>query len=264
MGFLHTGATFTADLNLVIQLLMGAALLFGMRLARQRRFRAHARCQATVMVLNLVMIALIMVPSFRLQVAPRIRKTTSDLYYTFPAIHAALGTIAELLGLYVVLVALGVKIVPRGLRFRNYRAWMRTTLVLWWLVIGLGVGTYVVWYMAETTTSAPPTQAAAVPTTTAPAPATAAVTSPPVAISLKNFEFTPPEITVPVGTTVTWTDTGGRHTVWTEDGYLKSDTLLTGNTYQKTFDKPGVYEYFCDFHGGKGTGMSGKITVVAK
>ena len=258
MGFLHTGATFTADLNLVVQILMGLALLWGMRLARQRRFRAHARWQATVMVLNLVMIALIMVPSFRQQVVPNVRKTTSDLYYTFPFIHAALGTIAELLGLYVVLVALGIQLVPRSLRFRNYRAWMRTTLFLWWLVIGLGVGTYIVWYVVDTSASSSATSAA--PAT----PAAAAAALPPVAISLKNFEFTPSEITIPVGTTVTWTDTGGRHTVWTDDGYLKSDTLLTGNTYQKTFDKPGVYDFFCDFHGGKGTGMSGKITVVAK
>jgi len=241
---------------------MGLALLFGMRLARQRRFRAHARCQATVMMLNLVMIALIMVPAFRRQVVPNVRKTASDLYYTFPFIHAALGTIAELLGLYVVLVALGVPFVPRGFRFRNYRAWMRTTLLLWWIVIGLGVGTYVFWYVVDTTASTAPAQTSA-PGVPARRP-TAAAAPPPVSISINNFEFTPPEMTIPAGTTVTWTDTVGRHVVWTEDGYLKSDTLVAGSTYQKTFDKPGVYEYFCDFHGGKGTGMSGKITVVAR
>ena len=34
-GFLGTGAPFGADLNLVVQLIMGSALLAGARLARQ-------------------------------------------------------------------------------------------------------------------------------------------------------------------------------------------------------------------------------------
>jgi len=61
-GFLGTGATFRADLNLVVQIAMGVALLVGMRLARKKNFRAHKYCQSAVMILNLLMIFLIMVP----------------------------------------------------------------------------------------------------------------------------------------------------------------------------------------------------------
>src|SRR5437899_11288476 len=64
-GFLGTGATLNADLNLLVQLTMGVALLVGMFLARRNRFTAHGICQATVMLLNLAMIGLIMWPSFR-------------------------------------------------------------------------------------------------------------------------------------------------------------------------------------------------------
>lgn len=234
---------------------MGTALLVGMRLARQRRFRAHGWCQTTVMLLNLVMIALVMAPSFQRQVSPNLTKSTSDLYYALPLIHAGLGSIAELLGLYVVLVATGVQLVPVGLRFRNYRSWMRATLTLWWIVIGLGVGTYVVWYMTES----------AVAPQTVSAPPAAANEPPNVTIAVQNFSFEPKEVTVPVGTTVIWTDSLGRHTIETEDGSIKSDTLIAGQSYQKLFDKPGVYDYYCNFHGTKtGTGMTGRITVVAR
>src|SRR5437016_7787297 len=119
------------------------------------------------MLLNLVMIALVMVPSFSAQVAPNVKKAASDTYYTLPLIHAGLGTIAELLGLYVVLVGYGVQLVPARLRFHNYRAWMRATITLWWIVIAFGVGTYGVWYLSEPATAVAKAPAAA------PAPATA-------------------------------------------------------------------------------------------
>src|SRR5260370_19410528 len=67
-GFLGTGATFGADLNLVVQLIMGAALIAGARLAKQKRYRAHGICQTTVLLLNLLMIGLVMGPSFQQQV----------------------------------------------------------------------------------------------------------------------------------------------------------------------------------------------------
>jgi len=43
-GFLGTGATFRADLNLLVEIAMGAALLLGMVLARKQKFDAHKRC----------------------------------------------------------------------------------------------------------------------------------------------------------------------------------------------------------------------------
>jgi Ca2+/H+ antiporter len=56
-GFLGTGATFGADLNLIVQILMGVALLTGSLLAKQKRYKAHGVCQTTVLLLNLMMIA---------------------------------------------------------------------------------------------------------------------------------------------------------------------------------------------------------------
>lgn len=143
-GFLGTGATFQADINLVIQLLMGFTLLIGMLLARRGRYRAHAICQTSVVLLNLIMIAWIMLPSFRLGVLPGLPDSLGKAYYFVATLHAAMGSIAQVFGLYIVLRA-GTNLLPKALRFENYKLWMRTALVLWWAVIALGIATYYVW-----------------------------------------------------------------------------------------------------------------------
>ena len=145
-GFLGTGATFEADANPVVQLLMAAALVAGVVLARRKRYRAHGICQTTVLLLNLLMIGLVMWPSFRRQVNPSLPKLLHKAYYAAPMIHAALGITAELLGLYVVLVA-GTDVLPAWLRFRNWKLWMRTELVLWFVVVISGLWTYYSWYI---------------------------------------------------------------------------------------------------------------------
>ena len=60
-GFFGTGATFAADLNLVVQFVMEAALIAGSLLARRKRYAAHGICQTTVLLLNLGLIALVTV-----------------------------------------------------------------------------------------------------------------------------------------------------------------------------------------------------------
>jgi hypothetical protein len=49
-GFLGTWASFSADLNLVIQIAMGVALLVGAFLARAKRYAAHGASQAAVLI----------------------------------------------------------------------------------------------------------------------------------------------------------------------------------------------------------------------
>jgi len=252
-GFLGTGATFRADLNLVVQVAMGIALLFGMVLARRGNYRAHKYCQSSVMILNLLMIFLIMAPSFHKQVQPQVPGGLKEAYYLVPYIHATLGTIAEVLGLYIVLVA-ATKLLPKKLRFRRYKPWMRIELALWWLVILIGVSTYYIWYIAASKPAAP----AAVVQQQAAAPEK-------VNIKISNFQFEPKDLTIKTGTVVEWTDALGRHTVEADDGSFKSETLTAGGTYEHKFDAPGVFPYFCGFHGDKhGVDMAGVITVESR
>jgi uncharacterized membrane protein YozB (DUF420 family) len=204
-GFLGTGATLAADVNLTIQLLMGIALLIGVMLARWRRYRAHGVCQASVILLNLVMIALIMLPPFRLEVVPELPGGVSKSYYSVATLHAALGGITELLGLYIVLRA-GTNLLPKVLRFNNYKLWMRSALVLWWTVIIIGVSTYYIWYIAS------------VPETTAREVQTIPIRPKEAAVTIVNCEFQPKDLTVEVGTKLTWTNHGSRHGVTADDG----------------------------------------------
>lgn len=146
-SFLGTGATFAADLNLVVQLIMGLSLLAGALLARHKNYRAHGICQTTVLLLNLLMIGLVMLPSFQQQVMPALYKVLHKWYYGAAATHAVLGITAEFLGLYIVIVA-GTNILPQWLRFTHWKRWMRFELALWALVLLSGMVTYCAWYVA--------------------------------------------------------------------------------------------------------------------
>jgi uncharacterized membrane protein YozB (DUF420 family) len=146
-GLLGTGAPFRADLNLIVQLVMASVLIAGAYLARRKRYKAHGICQTTVLLLNLLMIGLVMGPSFQEQVKPALSRVLHKWYYEAAAIHAALGITAELLGLYIVIVA-GTDVLPEWLRFQHWKWWMRTELVLWVIVLLSGVGTYCAWYVA--------------------------------------------------------------------------------------------------------------------
>jgi len=144
-GFLGTPASFSADLNLVVQIAMGIALLAGALLARSKRYSAHGACMAAVLLLNLVMIGLVMWPSFHELVLPRIPARLARRYYAVATIHGALGAATELFGLYILLVA-GTQVLPKTWRFQRWRLWMHVELAIWWVVVLSGVGTYFLWY----------------------------------------------------------------------------------------------------------------------
>ena len=146
-GFLGTWASFGADLNLLVQIAMGIALLAGVVLARAKRYLAHGVCQAVVLILNLPMIALVMWPSFDVRVLPRFSRHLGTRYYSVAIAHGALGILAEAFGLYILLVA-GTNILPRSWRFQRWKLWMRIELALWWVVLLLGIGAYYTWYLA--------------------------------------------------------------------------------------------------------------------
>jgi plastocyanin len=70
-----------------------------------------------------------------------------------------------------------------------------------------------------------------------------------VEVNIDNFSFAPVEISVSVGTTVTWTNHDDiPHTVVSTDKVFKSKVLDTDDKYSYTFTKPGTYPYFCSVH----------------
>ena len=147
-GFLGSYANFGADLNLLLQIAMGVALLVGTWLARAKRYRAHAVCQAVVLILNLFLIAFLMWPSFQKQVVPRLPARLNRPHVFVATIHGALGAAAEICGIYILLVA-GTDFLPQSWRFRRWKLWMRVELALWWTVLVTGTLTYFIWYVPQ-------------------------------------------------------------------------------------------------------------------
>jgi plastocyanin len=77
-------------------------------------------------------------------------------------------------------------------------------------------------------------------------------------VKIDNFSFGPPTLTVPVGTTVVWTNRDDiPHTVVSTDGVFKSKVRDTDEKFSYTFTKAGTYPYFCSVH----PKMTGKIVV---
>ena len=139
-------APLSANVTLLLEMAMGVGLLIGALLARRRQFRLHAWCQSVIVLLNLAVIVITMVPSFRAQVVPKLPLRLGKPYYALATLHAALGTITEFAGLYILLAA-GTGVLPKRLRMTNYKRWMRAVLVLWWVVLLLGMATYARWYV---------------------------------------------------------------------------------------------------------------------
>jgi len=67
-------------------------------------------------------------------------------------------------------------------------------------------------------------------------------------VTIDNFTFTPPELNVKVGDTVTWTNHDDiPHTV-VSAGKFRSKTMDTDNSFSFTFTSAGDYKYFCSLH----------------
>jgi plastocyanin len=86
------------------------------------------------------------------------------------------------------------------------------------------------------------------------ASATASATGPPApvagnSVSIDNFAFVPATLTVPAGSTVTWTNHDEEpHTVAASDGSFHSPGMGSQGTYSHTFPTAGKFDYVCSIH----------------
>ena len=79
-------------------------------------------------------------------------------------------------------------------------------------------------------------------------------------VKIDNFSFSPNELKISAGTTVTWTNRDDiPHTVVSSDDpkAFKSKVMDTDEKFSFTFSKPGTYPYFCSVH----PKMVGKVVV---
>jgi plastocyanin len=77
-------------------------------------------------------------------------------------------------------------------------------------------------------------------------------------VLLDNFSFAPSTISVPVGSTITWTNRDDiPHNIVSTERMFRSPVLDTDEQFSHRFDAPGAYQYFCTLH----PKMTGRIVV---
>ena len=93
-------------------------------------------------------------------------------------------------------------------------------------------------------TPVPPLALATIPSTATPIVAAAGP-----AVTIDNFSFVSAALTVPVGTTVVWTNHDDvPHTVTSSNKTFDSGPVQTDRSFSFTFTSTGTYTYFCAIH----------------
>src|SRR5215213_583362 len=68
-------------------------------------------------------------------------------------------------------------------------------------------------------------------------------------VAIKDVKFTPRELKVKKGDTVTWTNSDERdHTVTADDKSFDSGNIGDGDSFKQKLDKVGKYKYHCEYH----------------
>lgn len=77
-------------------------------------------------------------------------------------------------------------------------------------------------------------------------------------VFIQGMAFTPSNLTVAAGTTVTWTNKDAiSHTVTSNTNLFNSGNMGSGSTFSFTFATAGTYPYFCSIH----PTMTAQVTV---
>lgn len=72
-------------------------------------------------------------------------------------------------------------------------------------------------------------------------------------VAIREFRFVPDTIRVPAGTKITWINceedfADEPHTTTSAAQAWRSDLLSPGDLFERRFDEPGVFDYFCEPH----------------
>jgi uncharacterized membrane protein YozB (DUF420 family) len=141
-GFLGTRATLRSDLTLVLTLVTACMFIIGFVLARRRQFAAHRWVQTAAVITNSLVVLISMLTSYVIYILPGVPEKFGEGDYAVTTLHALLGASSMLFGIFVVLR--GNELVPRKLRFMNYKPFMRWAFGLYMLSTLSGVMIYII------------------------------------------------------------------------------------------------------------------------
>jgi uncharacterized membrane protein YozB (DUF420 family) len=141
-GFLGTKATFRSDLTLILILITAILFNIGFILARRKQFKAHRWVQTISVSINTLVVIISMVTSYIIHILPGIPSRLGQGDYAVITVHGIVGAIALLFGVFVALR--GNNLVPKSLRFKNYKLFMRWAYALYMLATLGGVAVYII------------------------------------------------------------------------------------------------------------------------
>lgn len=141
-GFLGTHATLRSDLTLVLILISAALFNLGFFLARRKLFTAHRWVQTSAVTVNTLVVLISMVTSYFIHILPGIPAKLAQGDYAVTTVHALIGAITLVLGVFVALR--GNELVPKSLRFNNYKLFMRWAYSLYMVATLGGIIVYIV------------------------------------------------------------------------------------------------------------------------
>ena len=144
-SFFGTQANFAADFTLVVMILGAALFTFGFVLARRHQYQAHRWVQTGAAALNAVMVLWMMILPYRDFVIRDKGGPRPEAFYLVTSLHAVFGLVALGFGLFVTLR--GNELVPRALKFDNYKGFMRVSYGLYMAATILGVIVYLLWFV---------------------------------------------------------------------------------------------------------------------
>ncbi|NJD58829.1 MAG: hypothetical protein C3F13_08695 [Anaerolineales bacterium] len=144
-GLLGTRATLRADLTLVLILLSAVLFNIGFVLARRKHYVAHRWVQSVAVILNSAVVLISMVTSYVIHILPGIPAKLGEGDYAVTSLHALIGTIGLVFGIFVALR--GNNLVPRTLQFSNYKLFMRWAYALYMLATLGGIVVYFIVYI---------------------------------------------------------------------------------------------------------------------
>ncbi|HZL64684.1 MAG TPA: DUF420 domain-containing protein [Thermoleophilia bacterium] len=143
-GFLTSKAPLGSDISLIVMIVAAILFTVGWRLAARKDLEAHRWVMTAAVILNLIPVATWMIRYFALYTFPELPQQLGKGVYALTTIHAIVGVIGVVLGVFVALR--GNELVPKALRFKDYKAFMRPAYVLYMAGTVLGVAVYLVVY----------------------------------------------------------------------------------------------------------------------
>jgi uncharacterized membrane protein YozB (DUF420 family) len=141
-GFLTSKAPLGSDVSLIVMIVAAVLFTIGWRLAARKDLEAHRWVMTAAVILNLIPVAIWMIRYFALYTFPELPQQLDKGVYALTTIHAIVGAIGVVLGVFVALR--GNELVPKALRFKNYKAFMLPAYGLYMAGTALGVAVYLV------------------------------------------------------------------------------------------------------------------------